>query len=510
MNELAGAPQSHESRKKETQSIQQLLAAHGIEYHHLTRVRESSFEGEHLLKPNEAPAVSYTKMCYNHKPSVLQARLILFYLFLIVGAIQGYQSYITLELQTKGATYSDQSMFSFAAYPYIFKIIFAPFLDTYFIPKLGKSKTYLVIDGFILAFLHLVLASYIEDLILPTNVTLLTIIFFFLNCVTVVFQIAGEMWIVKIFDDDSEKGKGSVLLDLGGSAGMLLTYNFFVPLNNPKWISSHFYETDTPILTNSTLLIIVSFLIFIFSAIVLILIAEKVIPDDSRPKSITRIFKILPRFFTYKNMRRYLIFILITVAFRNFFKDPLSLKLIDNGISKNLLVDINTLCIPIGFVGSCLVISLMRKGNIMKGYFIFLLVIGFLGFFSLSIYLDLVSNHNISRTVVLLIIASIIDGFVYPTTFVLGFINTVTPEEVGNTFITFIMCWQNAAGIIPGTIGLKLTATSLNFPFMVALSFTIHTIAAILLYPTCLHFDTLGKEHFALHRPTDPSSELEN
>ena len=45
----------------------------------------------------------------------------------------------------KGAKDSDISGLTFIAYPTVFKLFIAPIIDTYFIPCIGKRKTWLII-----------------------------------------------------------------------------------------------------------------------------------------------------------------------------------------------------------------------------------------------------------------------------------------------------------------------------------------------------------------------------
>ena len=52
---------------------------------------------------------------------------------------------------TKGATYSELSKVTWIMYPFMLKIIIAPLVDFAFFKKLGKSRTYILIPGFIVS-----------------------------------------------------------------------------------------------------------------------------------------------------------------------------------------------------------------------------------------------------------------------------------------------------------------------------------------------------------------------
>ena len=64
------------------------------------------------------------------KPNFYFALIIIFFLFFIDGAIQTYTSSVEIILMSKGATFQDQSKLSFISYPFTFKIIIAPIMDS--------------------------------------------------------------------------------------------------------------------------------------------------------------------------------------------------------------------------------------------------------------------------------------------------------------------------------------------------------------------------------------------
>ena len=81
------------------------------------------------------------------------------------------------------------------------------------------------------------------------------------------------------------------------------------------------------------------------------------------------------------------------------------------------------------------------------------------------VYLDLQANHEHTRSIVLLIIGSVFGRLAIVNIFQVGYINIITPEAIGSTFITVLMCWLNLWEIMPATIGLKLV-TLVNYNFL--------------------------------------------
>jgi PAT family acetyl-CoA transporter-like MFS transporter 1 len=55
------------------------------------------------------------------------------------------------------------SLLTLPGYPIIFKWIVAPIVDTYYIKRIGRRKTYLIGIGFILSIMLFILSFYITD-----------------------------------------------------------------------------------------------------------------------------------------------------------------------------------------------------------------------------------------------------------------------------------------------------------------------------------------------------------
>ena len=70
--------------------------------------------------------------------------LVLFGLYILQGIPLGLRNSVPLVLQERGVSYTDQSKFSFASYPFSMKILWAPIVDAIFIKRFGRRKTWLI------------------------------------------------------------------------------------------------------------------------------------------------------------------------------------------------------------------------------------------------------------------------------------------------------------------------------------------------------------------------------
>ena len=70
--------------------------------------------------------------------------LVLFFLYVLQGIPLGLRNSVPLVLQERGVSYKDQSVFSFASYPFSMKILWAPIVDAIFVKKFGRRKSWLI------------------------------------------------------------------------------------------------------------------------------------------------------------------------------------------------------------------------------------------------------------------------------------------------------------------------------------------------------------------------------
>ena len=108
-------------------------------------------------------------------------------------------------------------------------------------------------------------------------------------------------------------------------------------------------------------------------------------------------------------------------------------------------------------------------------------------------YIDLKANMNINRTVVIIIVSSILTKFIMPGVFNMGFVNTITPEEIGSTFITTLMCWLNFSNSIPSTLGLKLVS-KVNYEVFAIICILLQSTAVLAYRNYAAKLDTMSKE----------------
>ena len=193
-----------------------------------------------LKAPLPEIACSFTEILWNRKIGRGAANFMMFSLWFIIGLIQAYQMAVVMKLQEKKASMTQQAIFSVSTYPYTFKLIFAPFMDSNYFFSVGKCKTWLTASMFLLSG-ALYYFSTESDSIRPEGMNKLTVVWFCIHSIIVITQIASEMWIVKLYDTEDDKSKGSMVIGMGMTIGAFFGLNVFIPLNHVDWLNENWF-----------------------------------------------------------------------------------------------------------------------------------------------------------------------------------------------------------------------------------------------------------------------------
>ena len=95
---------------------------------------------------------------------------------------------IEMELMANGSSYNQQAAFKIASYPYIFKLLFAPVIDSYYFKNFGKCKTYIVTPFYLITCIIFFMAQKSEGYIENLQIGKITVIWF-INNLCVVFAV---------------------------------------------------------------------------------------------------------------------------------------------------------------------------------------------------------------------------------------------------------------------------------------------------------------------------------
>jgi len=163
--------------------------------------------------------------------------LVLLFLYILQGIPLGLAAAIPLILTNRNVSYKQQAEFSFAFWPFSVKLLWAPIVDSCFLPSFGRRKTWLVPVQYLIGVTMFVLSYNVDyylgdgtELSTP-NITMLTAMFFFLNFLAATQDIAVDGWALTMLQRHNV-GYASTCNSVGQTAGYFLGYVFFMALES--------------------------------------------------------------------------------------------------------------------------------------------------------------------------------------------------------------------------------------------------------------------------------------
>jgi len=91
--------------------------------------------------------------------------LILLFLYCLQGIPLGLRSSIPLILSKKGVSYSEQAEFTISAYPFSMKVLWAPIIDSLYLSRFGRRKSWLVPVQYLIGITMLISSQYVTGLL---------------------------------------------------------------------------------------------------------------------------------------------------------------------------------------------------------------------------------------------------------------------------------------------------------------------------------------------------------
>lgn len=366
---------------------------------------------------------------------------------------------------SKGATYHDQAILSIISYPYLFKLFLAPFLDTFYFKRFGKSKTYITISGILVVIGLLFSMTKIDRQIAELRIKEIASHWFLLNLSIVFFQISAESWCLTLLKKD-QKAKGSVMLSIGLSIGVFLTVNVFIPLNSKDWLNSHFYKKfplKKGLITARQMLAFMALFILLTTVYVTFFVAEKRF-TGAQKMTCPKIWKFLKKILLNKNIFLFALYLTITNFFQTVVDSSISFKFIEKGFHKADLININTITTPFAILLLFFSTTCMFKNYLLRSRHLIIMIMFILSIYNFWTLLNYLENENSDLAYTRLFLSSMF-GIISEFNFIFwyGFLNTILDEEMGATSITIFTSLNNASTAIPSTIGLKMVDVVSNY-----------------------------------------------
>jgi len=164
--------------------------------------------------------------------------VVLFFLYILQGIPLGLKDAIPLLLQNRNVPSKDQAAYSISSYPFAMKILWAPLVDSVYIARFGRRKSWLVPVQYLIGIMMLICSQYVTQLLgdsddpeesLEPDVGSLTAMFFILNFLAATQDVAVDGWALTMLKPKNV-GYASTCNSVGQTTGWCLGYILYTTL----------------------------------------------------------------------------------------------------------------------------------------------------------------------------------------------------------------------------------------------------------------------------------------
>jgi len=121
---------------------------------------------------------------------------ILLVLYTLQGLPMGLSAVLPMILKERGVSFSDVGTFSLNSWPFSLKLLWAPLVDTVYMARFGRRKTWMVPSQLLIGLVMLAMSVFVDDLLYVEKPAIWTLtgLFFFLYFLCATQDIAVDGW----------------------------------------------------------------------------------------------------------------------------------------------------------------------------------------------------------------------------------------------------------------------------------------------------------------------------
>lgn len=119
---------------------------------------------------------------------------LLLVLYTLQGIPMGLGRVVPMILKERGATFSELGYFSLQSWPMSLKLLWAPLVDTIYVARFGRRKTWMVPAQILIGIIMIMLSTHLNSMLMQRAVMPLTLSFFALNALAATQDIAVDGW----------------------------------------------------------------------------------------------------------------------------------------------------------------------------------------------------------------------------------------------------------------------------------------------------------------------------
>eukprot|EP01132_Coremiostelium_polycephalum_P004246 gene4246-5315_t len=386
----------------------------------------------------------------------------------------------------KHSSYTQIGLFYFSGYPYSLKLLWSPFVDSYYFRSFGRRKSWIVPIQLIAGFMFLVCSYFIDDLIehSQNNIATITIIFIIFIFLAATQDIAVDGWALTILPKQYLH-YASTCQTIGLNTGLFLSYTLFLGLSSPSFANNFIRSqpSDEGLITLPGYFFFWGAVFIVFS-IYLALFKEEESSlaqqqrqsmslkdkdsdsedqinsdsdttglssygDDELQLAPQQVYKLLWKIITLPHIKTLAyLFIVAKIVFQSN-ESALSLKLLDKGLKKEDVAAFSLIQFP------CIIIFSIFSGRWIKDkpltvwVYAYLFGVIFVFFNMLSVYF-FPADFGWGYSFVILVL-SLSSSFTYNLMLNAqgSFFLKISDKQIGGTYVTLLNTIANFAGTYP-------------------------------------------------------------
>ncbi|XP_071946163.1 acetyl-coenzyme A transporter 1-like [Antedon mediterranea] len=396
---------------------------------------------------------------------------ILLFLYILQGIPLGLAGSLPLVLQAYKISYKQQAMLSFIFWPFSLKLLWAPIVDSVFISRFGRRKTWLIPTQYLIGTTMILLSWNVKSFLgekgsnIEPNVLVLTVLFFLLNFLAATQDIAVDGWALTMLAKRN-LGYASTCNSVGQTAGYFLGNVVFLAFESAEFCNAYIRSepADEGLFTLTDFLFFWGLVFIICTTLVFILKHER--SDQKEEESIEGVvgtYKQLYKIVKLVPVKQYIL-IALTIKIGFAATDSVTgLKLIEAGVPKERLAMLAVPLVPIQIILPW-VIAKYTAGpkplNVMLNAMPFRLLMGIVFMYIVnwtpSMKLESGEFPNSYYIVILLCYAFHQVTLYCMFVSIMAFHSKISDPLIGGTYITLLNTVANLGGNWPATVALWL------------------------------------------------------
>ncbi|KAG8445266.1 hypothetical protein GDO86_010156 [Hymenochirus boettgeri] len=394
--------------------------------------------------------------------------LLLLFLYILQGIPLGLAGSVPLILQSKNVSYRDQAFFSFVFWPFSLKLLWAPLVDSLYIKKFGRRKSWLVPTQYVLGLFMMYLSVKVDDLLSGEHgpdILALTVTFFLFEFLAATQDVAVDGWALTMLSRENV-GYASTCNSVGQTAGYFMGNVLFLALESADFCNKYLRFSPQPkgMVTLSDFLLFWGAVFLITTTLVAVLKKENQNEKTSKEetKSVKEAYCLLLSIVKMPAVLKFCIMILTAKIGFSATDAVTGLKLVERGVPKEHLALLAVPMVPLQILLP-LIISKYTAGpkplNVFHKAMPFRLLMG-LEFALIVWWTPRVSHEGefpLYYYFVLLLSYALHQITLYSMfVAIMAFNAKVSDPLIGGTYMTLLNTVSNLGGNWPATVALWL------------------------------------------------------